>query len=259
MADTNNTFNEFRALIARLRAPDGCPWDRKQTHKTLRTTLLEETYEVLHAMDTASPGMLREELGDLLLQIMLNAQIADDNGDFDIDDVIRDIHKKIVSRHPHVFGTATANNAAEVSQRWEELKKQERGDQGSILDSAPRELPALAYAYSLQRRAAGVGFDWEKVDDVLDKVSEELAELKQAKTQQRIEEEFGDLMFTLVNVGRHMDVDLEVALRGSAGRFRQRFQWMENTARERGTTLDRLSLQQQDALWHEAKNKLSDG
>ncbi|MBI2854619.1 MAG: nucleoside triphosphate pyrophosphohydrolase [Chloroflexi bacterium] len=253
----SNSFNEFRNLIAKLRSPEGCPWDRKQTHESLRTTLLEEAYEVLQAIDSKSTDKLREELGDLLLQIVLNAQIAEEAGEFDMDDVTRGIHQKIVHRHPHVFGTAKAKDADEVMQRWEELKAKERGGEQSVMSSVPRQLPALAYAYSLQRRAAGVGFDWDEDAGVLDKVCEEVRELKDAEGLERKSEEFGDLLFTLVNMGRRMGLDLETALRGSSDRFRERFEYMEKLARERGKALDKLTLAEQDALWNEAKEKLT--
>lgn len=253
MADPSLTFGEFRALIARLRGPNGCPWDRKQTHDTLKTTLLEECYEVLQAIEARSPEKLREELGDLLLQIALNAQIAEESGQFDIDDVITGITAKLVRRHPHIFGAARVKDAAEVAQRWEALKKEERSAESSILDSVPPGMPALAYAHSVQRRAAGVGFDWKEVDGVLDKLVEEVAEARAARDDDERAREFGDIAFTLVNVARRSGVDLEMALRGANDRFRTRFQHVERLARERGLSLDRLSLAELDALWDEAK------
>jgi len=249
----SESFSEFRQLIARLRSPQGCPWDRKQTHDTLKTALLEECYEALQAIEANSPAKLREELGDLFLQIMLNSQIAEEAGEFDIDDVIEGIMAKLIRRHPHIFGDVKVRDAAEVAQRWEWLKKQERSSDSSILDSVPPGMPALAYAYSIQRRAAGVGFDWKDVEGVMDKLVEEVGELKAAADQDERAREFGDLVFTLVNVARRTGVDLEMALRGANERFRRRFQHMERLARQRSLSLDKLSLEQLDALWNEAK------
>lgn len=247
-------FAEFRQLIARLRGPGGCPWDHKQTHDTLKTALLEECYEVLQAIEAYSPAKLREELGDLLLQIVLNARIAEEAGDFDMDDVIKGITAKLIRRHPHIFGDARVKDAAEVSQRWEVLKKQERAEGSSVLDSVPSGMPALAYAHSIQRRAAGVGFDWPDIEGVLDKLAEEVAELKAARDEEEQAREFGDIAFTLVNAARKSGVDLEMALRGANERFRSRFQHVERLARERGLSLSKLSLEQLDALWEEAKS-----
>lgn len=248
-----DSFIVFRKLIARLRGPDGCPWDREQTHTSLRTTLLEECYEVLQALEKGPPAKLCEELGDLLLQIMLHSQIAEEMGNFDMDDVIKGITAKIIRRHPHIFGDAKAENAREVMQRWELLKQEERDDGDSLLATVPPEMPALAYSYSIQRRAAGIGFDWENVDGILEKLGEEVGELTRAEDGDERAREFGDLVFTLVNVARRTGVDLEMALRGANNRFRSRFQYMEEVCRERGTSLDRLTLKEQDALWDEAK------
>jgi tetrapyrrole methylase family protein/MazG family protein len=246
-------FAEFRELIARLRGPQGCPWDRKQTHDSLKTTLLEESHEVLQAIDMKSPDKLREELGDLFLQIMLNSQIAEEAGEFNIDDVINEIMAKLIRRHPHVFGDVKVRDAQDVTERWEKLKKQERSAEGSILDSVPPGMPALAYAYSVQRRVAAVGFDWKETDGVMDKLIEEVGELRAAVDPEERAREFGDLVFTLVNVARRSGIDLEMALRGSNERFRSRFQHVERLARERGQVLDQLSLEQLDVLWNEAK------
>ncbi|MBI2858108.1 MAG: nucleoside triphosphate pyrophosphohydrolase [Chloroflexi bacterium] len=247
------SFARFKKLIAHLRSPQGCPWDRKQTHDSLKTTLLEECYEVLQAIELKSPAKLREELGDLLLQIMLNSQIAEEAGEFDIDDVIESIMTKLVRRHPHVFGDVTVKDAEEVSERWEKIKKQERAGDASVLDGVPPGMPALAYAFSLQRRAAGVGFDWKEPADIIEKLDEEVHELKQAQSHEERAREFGDLLFTLVNVARREGIDLEMALRGTNERFRSRFQHMERTARERSQSLDKLSLEELESLWNAAK------
>lgn len=249
----SDSFAEFRQLIAKLRGPDGCPWDRKQTHDTLKTNLLEESYEVLQAIESHSSQKLREELGDLMLQIMLNSRIAEESGEFDVDDVIKGITAKLIRRHPHIFGDVKVKDAAEVAQRWEALKKQERSAESSILDSVPPGMPALAYAYSVQRRVAGVGFDWKDADGVMDKLVEEVGELREAKDQEERAREFGDLVFTLVNVARRSGVDLEMALRGANDRFRTRFQHMERAVREQGLAMDKMSLAQLNELWNEAK------
>ncbi len=249
----SESFAEFRKLIAHLRSPQGCPWDRKQTHETLKTTLLEECYEVLQAIEVKSSSKLREELGDLLLQIMLNSQIAEEAGEFNVDDVVRGITAKLIRRHPHVFGGTTVGDAEEVSQRWEQLKKQERSGQTSILDGVPPGMPALAYAFSIQRRAAGVGFDWRDEDGVIDKLVEEVEELRSAADPEERAREFGDLLFTLVNVARREGIDLEMALRGTNERFRSRFQHMERLARERALAFDKLPIDELDSLWREAK------
>jgi tetrapyrrole methylase family protein/MazG family protein len=256
---TPDSFGELKAIIARLRGPGGCPWDREQTHSSLKTTLLEECYEVLQALEDGSPPKLCEELGDLMLQIMLHSQIASEAGHFDVDGVIRGITAKIVRRHPHIFGDARADNAQEVMQRWELLKREERDEGHSLLDSVPPAMPALAYSHSIQRRAAGVGFDWENADGVLDKLGEELAELRKAEGQEERSREFGDLLFTLVNLARRTGVDLEVSLRGANDRFRRRFQYLAAAGRRRGTSLDRLSPREQNALWEEAKKALDNG
>ena len=249
----HDSFAAFRELIARLRNPDGCPWDRQQTHASLKTTLLEESYEVLQALEKGAPEELCEELGDLLLQIMLHSQIAAESGHFDVDDVVRGITAKIIRRHPHVFGDAKAENAEQVMQRWELLKREGREEGDSQLAGVPPEMPALAYSYSIQRRAAGVGFDWEDEDGILEKLGEEMEELRKTEEHEERVREFGDLVFTLVNAARREGVDLEMALRGTNDRFRRRFQYMEQICRRRGTSLDKLSPQEKDTLWEEAK------
>jgi len=251
----SDSFTALKEIIARLRGPDGCPWDKKQTHASLRPFLVEESYEVLQTLDEGVPEKLRDELGDLLLQIMLHAQIAAESGQFDVDDVVRGISHKLIHRHPHVFGSQKVKDVVEVEQNWEALKQEEREGE-SILAGMPEQMPALAYSQSMQRRVAGVGFDWDKVEEIIDKLAEEVAEIKQAPNQQEKANEFGDLLFTLANIARRLDIDLEIALRSANQRFYRRFAHMEEVCRERGLDLASLSLDEQNALWEEAKQRI---
>ena len=249
-------FAKLRQIIAKLRGPEGCPWDRKQTHASLKPYLIEECYEVLQVLDEGAPQELCEELGDLLLQIMLHAQIATEAGQFSIDDVIHGISNKLIHRHPHVFGGQKVQDAGEVELNWEALKQEEREEGESLLAGAPEQMPALAYSQSIQRRVAGVGFDWEKVEEIIDKLAEEVAEIKQAPDQQERAKEFGDLLFTLVNVARRLDIDLEMALRSANQRFCRRFAHMEEACRNRGVSFGSLSFDEQNVLWEEAKRAI---
>jgi tetrapyrrole methylase family protein/MazG family protein len=248
-----DSFAALKEIIAKLRGPDGCPWDKKQTHASLRPYLVEECYEVLQALDEETPQKLCEELGDLLLQIMLHAQIATEAKQFDIDDVVQGISSKLIHRHPHVFGGQKVQDAGEVELNWQALKQEERGEGESLLAGAPEQMPALAYSQSIQRRVAGVGFDWDKVEEIIDKLAEEVAEVKQAPDQQERAKEFGDLLFILANVARRLDIDLEMALRSANQRFRHRFVYMEKACCERGINFGSLSLDEQNVLWEEAK------
>jgi tetrapyrrole methylase family protein/MazG family protein len=253
-----DSFTELKEIITRLRGPDGCPWDRKQTHASLKPFLVEESYEVLQALEEGTPQKLCGELGDLLLQIMLHAQIAAEAGQFDIDDVVCGISHKLIHRHPHVFGGRKVKDVVgvvEVEQSWEVLKQEERVEGESILAGMPEQMPALGYSQSMQRRVAGVGFDWEKVEEIIDKLAEEVAEIKQAPDQHEKAKEFGDLLFTLANIARRLDIDLEMALRSANQRFYRRFTYMEEVCRERGLNLAGLSLDEQNALWEEAKRR----
>jgi len=252
------SFDTLREIIARLRAPDGCPWDRKQSHTSLKPYLIEECYEVLRALDEGTPQELCEELGDLLLQIMLHAQIAAEAEQFDVEDVVRAISEKLIHRHPHVFGSHKVKDAVEVELNWEALKQEERQEGGSLLSGVPGQMPALAYSQAIQRRVAGVGFDWEKVEDIIDKLAEEVAELKQAPDQQERVKEFGDLLFTLVNIARRLNIDSEMALRSANQRFYQRFSYMEEVCRQRGVSFGKLSFDEQNVLWEEAKQSCFD-
>jgi tetrapyrrole methylase family protein / MazG family protein len=252
VADDVERLAALIAVVRRLRSPDGCPWDREQTHASLRATLLEEAYEVLEAIDEQSMPMLREELGDLLLQVLMQASIAEAEGAFSLGDVADTVREKLVRRHPHVFGSTVVSGADEVVRNWEALKAAEYGRE-SALDGVQRSLPALQWAWSLQKRAANVGFDWREVGGALDKVREELEELRQAATPEAREAEFGDLLFTLVNVGRKLGINPEDALRGTTGRFEARFRMMEQQARADGRALRDLPLEELDAYWEAAK------
>jgi tetrapyrrole methylase family protein / MazG family protein len=253
-------------LVARLRAPDGCPWDREQNHLTLRKFLLEETYEVYDALEQGSTPQLAEELGDLLLQIVLHAQYASEAGVFDMTDVHREVMTKIVRRHPHVFGDVVANSSADVTRNWEQIKAGERASRSNGGESVPsdssmpaafaglsRSLPALAYAQEMQERAASLGYDWPSVEGVLGKVTEESAELVAAQDERQQREEFGDLLLVLVNLGRKLNIDAEAALRAASAKFAARFAHVERLAGERQVLLKDLSFDELDELWREAK------
>ena len=248
-----NQFGALVDIIARLRAPDGCPWDRKQTHASLRENLLAECYEVLEALDEGDSGKLCDELGDLLMQVVFHARIATEAGEFELGDVISGINTKLIHRHPHIFGSEKVRDAEEVALNWEVLKQEEREADTSILDSVPPQMPALGYSREIQRRVARVGFDWEDIDGVMDKLVEEVGELKQADSQEHRAQEFGDLLFTLVNIARRLGVDSEAALREANRRFRRRFSHMEEVCRQRGLKFGDLSFAEQNALWEEAK------
>lgn len=239
-------------VVDRLRGPGGCPWDREQTHSSLRSTLLEEAYEVLETIDEGSMPRLKEELGDLLLQVLMQASIAAGEGAFDLGQVAETVREKLVRRHPHVFGDVTVSGADEVVRNWEALKAREYARE-SALDGVQRSLPALQWAWSLQKRAANVGFDWRDVEGALEKVSEELDELRRSRTPEEREAEFGDLLFTMVNVARKMGINPEDALRGTTGRFEARFRMMEEALRREGRSVGELSLEEADRYWEAAK------
>jgi tetrapyrrole methylase family protein/MazG family protein len=249
-----SAFESFQQTVARLRAPAGCPWDREQTHESLRGHLLEEAYECLQAIDAGEPAMLAEELGDLLLQIVLQAQIATEGGAFLMADVIAGIQGKIVRRHPHVFGAAQVEGVEQVLHNWEALKAAERGGEGGgLLDGVPAALPALAQAAEIQVRVARVGFDWPDAAGVLAKIAEELAEVQAAPDPATRAGEVGDLLFSVVNYARHLGIDPESALRQANRRFRRRFGRLEAAARTQGRALQVLGPQALDALWEAAK------
>jgi tetrapyrrole methylase family protein/MazG family protein len=251
-----NRFDTLVDIIARLRAPAGCPWDREQTHASLRENLLEECYEVLEVLDEGDSKRLGEELGDLLMQIVLHAQIATEDGEFKLGDILTGINAKLIHRHPHIFGSKKVKDAEEVALNWEALKQEERGAEISMLASVPKQMPALGYSQAIQRRVAQVGFDWEDIDGVIDKLAEEVSEFKQAGTGEQKAWEFGDLLFTLVNIARRLGVDSEAALREANKRFYRRFSYMEEVCRQRGVNFAGLSFDEQNALWEEAKKKV---
>ena len=247
-------FAVFVRVVRRLRRD--CPWDRKQTHKSLRHSLIEETYEVIEALDAGDTDELANELGDLLLHVVLQATIAEQAGEFSLRDVMTRETAKLVRRHPHVFGTTPARSADEVRQNWERLKMKE--GRTSVLEGVPRSMPALIRALRVQQRAARVGFDWENEDQVWKKVREELEEVREALKggkQIRREEEFGDLLFALVNYGRFLRINPENALRGTIDTFTRRFQYIERELAKRGKTAHESTLEEMDALWEKAKEK----
>jgi len=252
-----SSLEAFQDTIARLRAPGGCPWDQEQTHQSLRPHLLEETYETLAALDADDTDALREELGDLFLQIVLQAQIAVEMGEFSLAQVIEGIDAKIKHRHPHVFGDVVVADVAGVMHNWEEIKREEKGED-SLLGGVSKSLPALARAQAIQKRVARVGLDWPDIEGVVAKIAEEVAELREAKGSEEREEELGDLLFSVVNLARWLNVDAESALRGACERFIRRFSGMEELCRERGLNLSELSLAEQDELWEEVKRATSD-
>lgn len=253
------SFESFAEIVAHLRAPDGCPWDQEQTHESLRKHLLEESYEAIAAIDAGDFSSMREEFGDLLLQVVLQSQIANDENQFNVNQVIHGIHSKIVRRHPHVFGDVKLDGVDGVLANWEKLKEQERKDNGQrekgLLDGVPMALPALSQAQEFQDRAARVGFDWPEIEGVLDKIKEEIEEIKQAETDFELASEIGDLFFAIVNLTRWKKVDAESALRGTNLKFKKRFAYVEQGAKKQGRNLSELSLNEMDALWNEAKKR----
>ncbi len=254
--DPESSFEALQEVIARLRAPDGCPWDRKQTHRSLRPYLLEETYEVLDALDREDPEALKEELGDLLLQILMHTQIATEEGEFTMPDVLRTIHRKMVRRHPHVFGDVHVDSAEEVLRNWEQIKQQEAKKEGktkSLLEGVGKALPALARAQAVQRKVAEVGFDWDRLEPVWQKLHEELEEVRRAENPEERFKELGDAFFALVNLARWYNVDAESALREAVVRFTHRFQEVERRLKERGRSLEKATLEEMDALWEAVK------
>ncbi len=251
-------FDELIALMARLRGPDGCPWDRKQTPESLKPFLVEECYEVIDALEEGGPGNVKEELGDLLFQIVFHARIAEERGQFTMNDVIEANLEKMIRRHPHVFGDTRLSTDREVLANWEEIKKREKGYEArkSILEGVPRHLPSLLRAHSLQERAARVGFDWSRIDEALPKLDEEIAEFKEALAKgdsSEIEEELGDIFFMLVNISRFLDVNPEDALRKTISKFISRFRYIEERAADEGRSLNDMSLDEMEKLWQESK------
>lgn len=306
-ASAHPSFDQFVATIAALRAPDGCPWDRVQTHESIAHNMIEEAYEAVDAIETNDVAHLREELGDVLLQVVLQSQIAADDGEFTIDDVCADVNAKMIRRHPHVFGEVQAANASEVLDLWDQVKLAEKGSadgaadeagapREGLLDGVPTSFPALMQAQKISRKAAAAGFEWESLEDVWDKVREEVGELREAyeaapkaangkvdaeaaptppvdaeaaptppveaaptyaarAAAAAVEDEFGDVLFSLVNVGRRMGVDAEGALRSTCRKFRDRWAYMERAAWEQGCAVENLAPDDREALWNEAKRR----
>jgi tetrapyrrole methylase family protein/MazG family protein len=255
--EEHQQYADLRAVIARLRAPDGCPWDREQSHSSLRPYVIEEAFEVVGALDANDLDALPEELGDLLLQIVLHAQIAEEAGEFTMTDVIRGLSEKLVRRHPHVFGEVELETADQVNRQWDELKRAERAQASqpkSALSGVPRAMPALSYAQTLLRRADKAGFAWPDKRDVIEKVNEELEELAAAASKEQAKEEFGDLLLNIANYARYLDIDAEEALREASHKFRRRFEGVEAAARERSTDMRELSRDQLLSLWQRAKD-----
>jgi tetrapyrrole methylase family protein/MazG family protein len=250
-------FEEFVRIIARLRAPDGCPWDREQTHTTLGKHLIEEAYEALATIEAGDDAALADELGDVLLQVVLHAQIGAEDGIFTIDDVVESISTKIRRRHPHIFGDVMVEDSAEVMRNWDAIKREEK-PHPSVLGEVPNTLPALMLAQKISRRAAGAGFEWDDLDGVWDKVHEEIAELKATDPgSAEAADEIGDLLFTIVNVARKMGIDSESALRGTCAKFVRRFTDMEIASAEAGRPLGELDLDEWEELWKQAKYRES--
>jgi len=258
------TYNDLLNIMARLRGPGGCPWDREQDHKSLKRYLIEEAYEVLDAIDAENPDMLCEELGDLLLQVVFHAQIAKENGQFDMNDVVNGISSKMVNRHRHVFGDEVAETPEDVLKIWEEVKKEEKGQktQTKVLKSIPANLPELMRSYKVQEKASQVGFDWDRAEDAFKKLEEEVAELKKAcegGNQAEIEEELGDLLFAVVNVSRFYNIQPELALTATINKFIKRFEYVETESAKQGKKLEDMALEEMDALWDDCKRKERSG
>jgi tetrapyrrole methylase family protein / MazG family protein len=250
-------FWEFGEIIHQLRAPGGCPWDRKQTPQSLKQYIIEEAYEVLDAIDAGEPGELLEELGDLLLQVGLQSEIAEENGDFDLAGVARGISRKLVRRHPHVFGDVSAETAEDVLTNWEQLKKREKQDRG-LLDGLPRTLPALQQAVRMGEKAARIGFDWPSIEGVREKVDEELGELDEAielGDESAMTHELGDVLFAVSQHARHLGLSPEECLKLSCQRFADRFGRLEEAAKKRGERLEDMALDRMETYWQEAKKK----
>jgi tetrapyrrole methylase family protein / MazG family protein len=258
------SFESFAEIVAHLRAPNGCPWDREQTHESLRKHLLEESYEAISAIDSGDFTDMREEFGDLLLQVVLQSQIANEEGQFNINQVIHGIHSKIVRRHPHVFGDLKVEGVDGVLANWEKLKENERREKrdGSekkeergLLDGVPLALPALSQAQEYQDRAARVGFDWPEIEGVLEKIKEEIDEIKNAESDFELASEIGDLLFAMVNLARWKHIDAESALRATNRKFKKRFAYVEQGAKRQERTLSELSLDEMETFWTQAKKQ----
>ncbi len=249
-------FSDLINLIQMLRGPDGCPWDKEQTHESLKSNLIEESYETLNAIDKNDQQNLLEELGDVLLQILFHSDIAEKNNQFTINDVIYNLQKKLIDRHPHIFSIKTSLSSNEVVSQWEEIKKQSLYSKGltSALDSVTPNLPGLMYATKIQRKAASYGLDWKDIDGVMEKLQEEILEYKKADTKTSKQEELGDIFFTLVNFARWIDIDSEIALQESTSKFITRFKRIENYCTRTETKFNELSFEEKENLWEKSKS-----
>jgi tetrapyrrole methylase family protein / MazG family protein len=248
----SSPVDRLRNIVARLRSPDGCPWDREQTHQSLKPHLIEECYELIDAIDAGDDKEMKEELGDLLLQVVLHSQMASEENRFSLEDVAAEIADKLVHRHPHVFGEIRLPDSAAVLRQWEVIKRAEKQERRSALDGVPKGLPALARAQKVQGKAARVGFDWDEAEGALAKVREELREVESA-SENRLQEEIGDLLFAVVNFARKKKLDAEQLLNQATAKFAARFQSIERLAEARGLEFGALTLPQMDQLWEEAK------
>jgi len=256
MSKTSEEFERLVEIMARLRAPNGCPWDREQTHQSLRPYLLEEAYEVLDAIDRQAYSEMRKELGDLLLQIVFHARIAEEEGRFSIEEIVRSLNEKLIARHPHIFGEKKLENAKQVVHQWEQIKLNE-GEKKGLLDGVPTAQPALNRAFRVQEKAAGVGFEWPHIQGVWEKLEEEVHEFRAAMSQKDArarEEEFGDFLFSLVNLARYLKINPEDALRKSVEKFIRRFRYIEEKISGRGGSLAEATLEEMDELWEESKS-----
>ena len=249
------SYEQLRAVVARLRAPDGCPWDREQTHASLRPYVIEEAYEVVAALDEGDTSKLPDELGDLLFQVMLHTQLAEEAGEFEMADVLAGLTEKLIRRHPHVFGDVAIENSQQVIEQWDRLKKQERAADDSALANVPAAMPALSYAQTLLRRAESAGFAWPHRDDILAKLTEELDELAAAPDRDAAAEELGDILLNVANYARSLGIDAEEALRQAGHKFRRRFSGVEALARERTIEMRGASRETLMALWEAAKKE----
>lgn len=255
---TQNKFEKLKSVVDQLMGENGCPWDRVQTRESLKPYLVEETYETLEALDSNDPEKIKDELGDLLYQILFHSKISELNNEFNIDDVVENIHAKMVRRHPHVFKDGQLETPDEVVHQWEEIKKTEKNNanHNSILDSIPHHLPALLRAQKLQKKAAKQGFDWDQISAVFDKLDEEIAEFKEAVLSEKeadIAGEFGDILFVLVNIAKFKKIDAEEALRTTNNKFIQRFQHIEREVKKRGKELKDTPLEELEQYWQDAK------
>lgn len=249
-------FEELIKIVEKLRGPEGCPWDKEQTRESLKPFLIEELYELLDALDENNSEGIKEELGDMLFQIVLHCQLSKEQGLFDINDVIENITRKMIRRHPHVFGSKNFKTTKEIMTWWEEHKKKEGKSKESVIEGIPKTLPALLKAQKIQHKASRVGFDWERIEDIFKKLDEEINEFKCAlgkKNQNEIEDELGDIFFVLVRISNFVGVNPEDALRKTTGKFIQRFRHIEMKASEQGKKLSDMTLEEMDVLWEEAK------